>query len=446
MTTAADQFGLPQDLGNGLLLRWATTEDTEALGDFNLEMHRSAPAPEYDFLRQWTQDLMSGRHPTTKASDFLVVVDRKRGSQIVSTLNLISQTWAYEGIPFGVGRVELVATQPDYRRRGLVRRQMDVIHALSASRSELVTGITGIPWYYRQFDYEMALDLSGSRQYYWIRPGNDEPVEEETYTWREAQTTDIQLLQELYEIQCRHSIVVRQRDAGIWHYELFVAQRQTGADANVRLIEDSDRRVVGYVEFQQWGTAFVVREVSVVPGHSWRAVGLFLTRTLKKEADRLNVEREKPINNISYELGEGHPMYQALGRQLERQNRPYAWYVRVPDLRGFLLHIRSALEQRLACSVLAGHTGRLRINTYRERHELVWEKGELVDIIDYAADRLEEGDVQFPDLTFLQLLFGRRSFAELDAAFADCFVTNAEAWVLIQILFPQRPSFVIPLG
>ena len=61
--------------------------------------------------------------------------------------------------PFGCGRIEQVGTDPLYRRRGLIRKQMDVIHALSDSKGELVQAITGIPWYYRQFGYEFALDL-----------------------------------------------------------------------------------------------------------------------------------------------------------------------------------------------------------------------------------------------------------------------------------------------
>ena len=43
---------------------------------------------------------------------------------------VISQTWSYRGIPFDVGRPELVATDPAYRRRGLVRRQFQVIDEL----------------------------------------------------------------------------------------------------------------------------------------------------------------------------------------------------------------------------------------------------------------------------------------------------------------------------
>ncbi len=45
--------------------------------------------------------------------------------------------------------------------------------------------------------------------------------------------------------------------------------------------------------------------------------------------------------------------------------------------------------------------------------------------------------VCFPDLTFLQLLFGYRSFDELDYAFADCFAED-EARPLVRALFPKQ--------
>ena len=43
----------------------------------------------------------------------------------------------------------------------------------------------------------------------------------------------------------------------------------------------------------------------------------------------------------------------------------------------------------------------------------------------------------FPDLAFLQLLFGYRSFDELDYAFADCF-TDEEMPPLVRALFPKQ--------
>ena len=148
-----------RDLGDGLILRHATPEDTQAVVQFNREIHGE---DEWDTrgLDDWTRDLISGESPYMKASDFSIVEDTRTG-EIVSSCCLISQTWSYEGIPFKVGRPELVGTKKDYRRRGLVRAQFDVLHEWGAKRGELAQVITGIPFYYRQFGYAMALNLSG---------------------------------------------------------------------------------------------------------------------------------------------------------------------------------------------------------------------------------------------------------------------------------------------
>ena len=111
--------------------------------------------------------------------------------RIVSSLNLISQTWTYEGIPFGVGRPELVGTLPEYRNRGLVRTQFDEIHKWSTERGELVQAITGIPYYYRLFGYEMALDLSGWRMGYEPNVPKLKAGEKEKFNIRLAVNNDL---------------------------------------------------------------------------------------------------------------------------------------------------------------------------------------------------------------------------------------------------------------
>jgi len=444
--TSEDTFGLPRDLGDGLTLRWATPDDAEAVAQFNLSMHTDDPAEPETFLYHWTHDLMRGDHPTTKASDFTVVTDAD--GRIVSSLNLISQVWAYDGIPFSVGRPELVATLPEYRRRGLVRQQMEVIHRKSAARGELVQAITGIPWYYRQFGYEMGLDLGGSRQLFWARPGNDEKVEPEPYRLRPATADDIPLLQELYTAHLGRSLITRLRGPEIWRHELFVSHPES-IWSRPHMIQTPDEVVVGYVNYDPFGTAIEITELGVRPGHSWRAVGRFLVRYLREEAAALNPGRaaDKQLTNLTFNLGQAHPIYEALDPELEKQNRPYGWYVRVPDIPAFLRHIAPALERQLAGSVMAGHTGTCKINLYRSRFMLVWEDGRLKEVTDgYDYKRLEEGNAAFPDLTFLQLLFGFRSFDELILSFVDCFARDATTRVLLHVLFPKRPSHVIPLG
>ncbi len=444
--TPEDTFGLPRDLGDSLTLRWATPDDAEAVAQFNLAMHSDPPGEE-KFLYHWTHDLMRGDHPTTKADDFTVVTDAD--GRIVSSLNLISQTWAYDGIPFAVGRPELVATLPEYRRRGLVREQMTVIHRKSAARGELVQAITGIPWYYRQFGYEMGLDLGGSRQLFWARPGNDEKVETEPYHLRPATADDIPLLQELYLAHLGHSLISRLRSPEQWRYEMFGSHPESIWTLKLKIIQTSDDKIVGYVSYDPFGTAIEITELGVRPGHSWRAVGRFLLRYLRQEAAALNLGRaaDKQLTNLTFNLGQAHPIYEALEPELEKQIRPYSWYVRVPDIPAFLRHIAPALERQLAGSVMAGHTGISKINLYRSRFVMVWEDGRLKEVTDgYEYERLEHGDANFPDLTFLQLLFGFRSYDELNAAFVDCYSRDATTRVLLRALFPRRPSHVIPLG
>ncbi len=437
---------LPVDLDNGLLLRWATADDAEALGAFNVEVHTDNPGEPEAWLSDWTGDLMNGGHPTTSAADFTVVVDRRKGERIVSSLNLISQTWTYDGIPFGVGRVELVGTDPAYRRRGLIRRQMMAVHAKSKERGELVQAITGIPWYYRLFGYEMALNLGGGRAFSWARQGNDKVQEEEPYQIRPAVVADIPILEEYYAAHCAGSLIVHKRDNEIWQYELFEAHRETPAARKVHMIEDLEGRTAAYAQFHPWGSGFTVRELGVGAGHSWRAVCLFLVRELRRRADKLNQERKEPITHINFWLGETHPVYDALGSQLEKARRPYAWFIRVADLPQFVEHIAAALQKRLSESVMAGHSGMLRLNFYRSNLRLVFERGELVGVGSYEAKNVEDADALFPDLTFLQLLLGYRSLEELDYAFADCYAANAEAAVLLNCLFPRRPSDINPLN
>ena len=154
-----------RDLGDHLILRRATPDDADTLAEFNALIHTDEPGQPDKRIASWTKDLITKPHPTFSPGDFTIVEDTST-RKIVSSLNLISQTWSYAGIPFKVGRPELVGTLPEYRNRGLVRAQFEVIHQWSAERGEMAQGITGIQYYYRLFGYEMALNLSGGRAGY----------------------------------------------------------------------------------------------------------------------------------------------------------------------------------------------------------------------------------------------------------------------------------------
>ncbi len=437
---------LPRDLGDGLYLRWGRSEDAEAVAQFNIRELSDDPNEPEEILGYATHDLMRGDHPTTKASDFTIVVDQNSDNKIVSTLCMIPQIWTYDGIPFKVSRPELVATDKAYRRRGLVAAQFEAIHAQSAANGEMVQGITGIPWFYRQFGYEMGLDLEGSRDFFWSSPGNDKTVASENYQWRPATPADIPVLHKLYAMHCQESLIARVRDDEQWHYEMFTAHKKGFVHLNAHIVETKEGTAVGYAAYYpRDNSQFLVSELAALPDHSLREVALFVTRMLWAEADKLNPKRKNPLTAIRFRLGVAHPVYRALEGELGKQKRPYAWFIRVPDLPLFLNHIAPVLEKRLRNSVLAGFDGQLRLSFYQSHLALTFVQGKLSDVGTYKPSNFFDCDAFLADLTFLQLLFGQHTLEEINAVRADCYAQKAETAVLLNTLFPKQHSWVTGL-
>ena len=120
--------------------------------------------------------------------------------------------------------------------------------------------------------------------------------------------------------------------------------------------------------------------------------------------------------------------------------------MRIPDAPAFIRRIAPRLEKRLANSALDGHTGELPIDFYHSGVRLAFEHGKLV-----AADKLRKpawGDdwtrARFPPQVFTQLLLGYRSYADLSHAYMDVWAEGDDR-VLLETLFPPRPSYMLPL-
>src|SRR5918993_289233 len=198
---------VPRNLGGGLTLRRARREDAEAVAQFNARIHFSSgdfdQREPHRGIAASTRDLMSGDHPTCDASDFTVVEDTRTGS-IVSSSCLIPQRFSYEGLEFDAGLPELVGTHPDYRRRGLVREQFEVLHRWGKERGHLMQAIAGIPYYYRRFGYEMAVYMGwGRRIYVQDVPGKESKAggvkdSPRSYHLRPAAASDARFLSEVH--------------------------------------------------------------------------------------------------------------------------------------------------------------------------------------------------------------------------------------------------------
>jgi hypothetical protein len=444
-----------RDLGDGLILRRATPEDAEALGAFNARIHSdNGPDQPDERLAAWTRDLLTRPHPTFAPGDFTLVEEAATG-RIVSSLNLINQTWAYAGIPFGVGRPELVGTLPEYRNRGLVRAQFELIHGWSAKRGHKVQAITGIPFYYRQFGYEMGLALSGGRSGFAPqvpRLGTSLRVQEgeaEPYQVRAATAADVAFIAGLYDqVVVGRDLITCARTPELWRYEIEGRSPESLNAVVIRVIETSAGETVGYLAHIASlatggagnGLACVAYELK--PGVSWLAVTPSVVRYLWAAGEAQGEREGKPNERFIFALGAEHPVYQAWQDRLPVARPPYAWYVRVADLPGFLRHIAPALEARLARSLAAGHSAELKLSFYRSGVRLVLEGGRLAAIEPWQPRPSDDGSAAFPNLTFLQLLFGYRGLDELRQAYADCWTNEDETRALLTALFPRQASNV----
>ncbi len=217
------------------------------------------------------------------------------------------------------------------------------------------------------------------------------------------------------------------------------------------MIVDGEGQAQGYVitPSMRWQDTLRVIDLVFASGANAQVILPSLLRALARQGAQLPVKEsgEYLFNRIVFYLGRFHPVYAMLEQSMPTtQKAPYAWYVRVADLPKFIQLIAPVLERRLAASFVAGYSGELKFDFYRGGLRMIFEQGRLRTAEDWRKpiwDANEDGG--FPPLVFLQLLFGYRSLDALRSAFPDVWV-NENVELLVNTLFPYRPSRVLPLG
>ncbi len=442
---AAPEDAVIRHLGDGLVLRRSSAADRERIAAFHANtLLGPDETPPLERIHYWLLDMLGGEHPTGRPGDFLYVEEAASG-RIVSSVGLFSATWTYDGVEIPVGQPDVVSTSPEFRRRGLVAAQFVEVHAWSERQGHLMQVIPGIPWYYRQFGYEYALNLEGGRLAY--RANVPELPEGATgsFTLRPLTEADIPFLDGLYRQACARSLVAVPRDAAFWRYDAFGRHEKSGlaSDHWVIVPEGRPDAPVGAAILARrlWGTQLGVRFLEIAPGTAPVSVAPSLLRALDARGSQMAADAGKVYDAILFDLGAEHPFFDAIASVLPREMKPYAWYVRIPDLPRFLNAIAPALERRLAASPEAGWNGDLRLNFYRSGVRLRVAGGRVTAEA-WQPEYAEDGDALFPDLTFLKVLMGYRSLADVQYAYPDCIVESLIAKALLPVLFPRRHSHV----
>jgi len=313
----------------------------------------------------------------------------------------------------------------------------------------VVQAITGIPWFYRQFGYEMGLELGGGRIGFLPHIPKLKEGESEPYRVRIAQQSDLAFMMDLYQRASARYRIACVRDETMWRYEVLGKTESNANRVVMCVVESASGEPVGFLVHpaRLWGPTQVAWIYELKPGVSWTAVTPSVIRYLQATGEAYAArEKREPFGAFGFWLGSDHPAYHAISDRLPRTRKPYAWYVRVPDLPGFLRRIAPVLEKRLAESIAVGYSGELKISFYRAGLRLALEDGRLATIEAWQPKRGDDGSIAFPDLTFLQLVFGYRTFDQLSDAFADCSVNSDEARAVIEAMFPRQPSNVWPVA
>ncbi len=435
-TTTETYPPILRDLGNGLVLRRARQQDIEPLIEFFSRIFSPRAGREI-------RAVIDGTWQAGRLEQFTLVEDTASG-QIVSSLTLLDKQYSYDGIPFGVGQPEFVATDPAYRRRGLIRAQMETVHAWSEARGDKLQVIDGILNYYRQFGYEYALEQVYGRIGFTSYVPKLKEGESERYHLRPATPDDAPFLAQTYAQAQRRYLVSTVTTEQAW--QRIAARSQTEDTTRLlRIIETPDGVPVGYLLYDselRGDHQIVILAYELTPGISWHPVSLSVLRYLCAVGAEMAQRENKTFGTFHFSVGPAHPVHEAIHDLLPRTVGPYALYIRIPNLADFVQHIVPVLERRLAGSVLVGHTGELKISFYRSGLRLAFERGKITGVEPWQPTVEDGGMVQFPDLTFLQILLGYRSLEELEDAFKDCNHESDEARALVRALFPKHISHI----
>lgn len=408
---------LPKTLGDGLTLRAvSSTADVQRYIDLSARVTNEG---------EIVARLLHHR-PTTTHADYWLVVDEATGAA-VSTTCLLPWRCVYDGIPLQVAMLEMVVTDPAYRQRGLVRKQIEHFHAVVAERGFDLSIIQGIPYYYRQYGYSYALDhtpLTALAAWRIL----DAPTDiASPYQIRAATVDDVAALTRLYQAAMTQHQIVVERSAADWHYLL----QHKGHQAQLVVERETGRRVGYFVPAGQ-GAPLRLYEHAVLDYGAGLAILQALKQTSGGEVQIAGPAADRLV---------------ALARTLGGVGLPVAdqWLWRIPDLVNLLNRLAPLLARRLVQAGCRDFSGTLRLNLYRQAYAFQINRGQIVitglGFVD-ASMGADGGDLCIPPEAFMRLLLGYRSLEQLRDSWPDIGV-KAETRYLIEALFPGLTAHLV---
>jgi GNAT superfamily N-acetyltransferase len=415
-----DRDGMPlmpieERIDDRLILR--TTRDEKDIGKF-VDFLTS----KLNIVEGMTANCLMRFHPRTARDNFLIVEDESAG-RIVSTSCIIPWEIKFDSVRLECAQVELILTDPQYRNRGLVRRQMQRLYGMAEQHHYDLVFIWGIPYYYRQFGYAHCID--GLVSYSLPTRCIAEEVEDEDFRVREASLEDIPVLDELYGHLAASLDICLTRSESHWQYLL------NSAKFHVYMVEKgSGREAVGYYMQITNKKKVHILENSITDFPAAVAV----LRRFKNDYEEVQINW--PKSTLLAQLAA------SLGGTLNRETQ---WLFRIPDLPSLVEKLASVFNQRLQDSDFRSWSGDFVLNLFRRGYKFCIRKGILDGVKDVGfVDTLmgaEGGDLNIHPDAFLRLLLGQNDLDQLYEFWPDLFF-KAERRALIDVLFLRMKAYL----
>jgi hypothetical protein len=397
-------------------------QDAERLAAFNGQIFGP-------MVTEMTRSLVY-HHPATRPEHWLFVED-EASRQIVSSLCLIPWQWRYEDVTLRAGEVGIVSTLDSYRNRGLIRAQMARHKELLHEGHFDLSHIQGIPYFYRQFDYEYAMPLEPGWNIGLHAIPEVANESRSRYTFRPATVDDVPVLMRLYDAAATCLNVSNVRSAEVWRF-LFEHSAGTDTEAETWLMFGTDGQPAGYwrIALHGFGQGLIVSETSRVNADAAQAVLAWQKATA--------IERNKPY--IRFNLPVTNDLLRVARGWGAQDTNTYAWQIHLVDVARLLCKLGPVLERRIAASPFAGLSQVILINLYRETFELHFERGRLLGVnsIGFA----DKGEIRIPPLLFAPLVLGYRSREELRQNYPDINIWG-QAQCLVDVMFPKLEPFIL---
>ncbi len=330
----------------------------------------------------------------------------------MSTATLLRETVTIAGVDVPTGQVEMVATDPDYEGRGLVRALMDEAHRRSTDRGDLLQVMIGIPFFYRQFGYSYSMPIPLPWDVHTV------PTTDPEVLVRAAGSADIAAMAALEANAQAGADVRMEHSAGCWRW---LVQRS----GSTQLVAERDGTIIATARQTPPEEGVVLGEMAGSDA-GLRA----LVAAAAQHGDVAVLERAGSSTALLAEIAEPP----------DAPDRAQEWfYARIGALAPLLDHLRPVLLERFRAAGLGGRHEVL-LSSWRSHVRFTIDDDAMSEVVAGGPEQapISKGGSGVPPDALAPLLLGPFGAAGLETRHGDVMLGRQRD--LMEALFPPMTS------